>query len=100
MTTPDKSEIVHHDGGTTITGKDGMNLYRAITLKAALNLYAKTKMLATRNATPTAMLQMATEYTGKTYKRGQHAQAAADVDVWVQTMKAAMPVTDERTKPE
>lgn len=100
MTTPDKSEIVHHNGGTTITGKDGINLYRAITLKAALNLYAKTKMLATRNATPTAMLQMATEYTGKTYKRGQHAQAAADVDVWVQTMKAAMPITDERTKPE
>lgn len=100
MTTPDKSEIVHHNGGTTITGKDGINLYRAITLKAALNLYAKTKMLATRNATPTAMLQMATEYTGKTYKRGQHAQAAADVDVWVQTMKAAMLITDERTKPE
>lgn len=98
MTTkPDQSEIIHHEGGgTTLAGKDAVNLYRAATLKSALNLYAKSNILLARNITPTSMLTMATGYTGKKYKRGQHAQAAADVDVWVQTMKAALPVTDNR----
>ena len=41
------------------------------------------------------MLKMATEYTGKTYKRGQYEQAAADVGVWVDTMRAALPHTVE-----
>jgi hypothetical protein len=97
MSKPDTtSQIMHHaSGATSIVGPDAMNLYRAAVLKQALKLYASHKILATRAITPTSMLVMATEYTGKKYKRGQHAQAAADVDVWVQTMKAGMPIVRE-----
>lgn len=89
------SEIVHHQGGTTFAGPDAVNLVRAVHLKAALSLYAKTKMLMTRGSTPTVLLKIAAEYTGKKYKRGQHAQAADDLQVWIATMKAALPTTVE-----
>jgi hypothetical protein len=93
----DQSEVVlHAGGGITMAGRDAVNLYRAITLRQALAMYAKTGMLMTRGATPTVILKLASEYTGKAYKRGQHLQAAADVQVWIDTMKAAMPVTDKR----
>ena len=39
------------------------------------------------------MLVLATEYTGKTYKRGEHAKAAEDVMTWVNTMAVAIPTT-------
>ena len=90
-----QSEIIHHkSGGITLAGPDAVNLYRAAMLKSGLAMYAKSKMLLTRAMTPSAMLAMATQYTGKTYKRGQYAQAAQDVDVWVQTMRAALPVSE------
>lgn len=92
-----QSEIIHHKGGTTLVGPDAVNLFRAATLKSALNLYARTGMLMTRGATPTRLLQMAKEYTGKTYKGAdKYTAAAADVGVWIDTMKAALPVTDQR----
>jgi len=88
------SEIIHHStGSTTFAGRDAVNLFRAITLKSALNAYAKHKMLMTRSLTPSIMLQMAEEYTGKAYKRGQQAKAAEDLTAWIQTMQAALPVT-------
>lgn len=91
-----KSEIVLNNGSTTFAGPDAVNLFRAISLKSSLSLYAKCGMRPTRMVTPTMMLQMATEYTGKKYKRSQHAQAAADMNAWIQTMKTALPITDER----
>lgn len=101
MTTkPDQSEVVlHASGGTTFAGPDAMNLYRAITLKASLNLFAKTGIIPTRGISGSRLLAMATQYTGKHYKRGTHAQAAEDLDVWIKTMKAALPITDNR-KPD
>lgn len=96
-TKPDASEIVHHDGGTTFAGKDAVNLFRAATLMSALKFYAKTGMKVTRNVSPGDMLKLANQYTGKTYKRGQYAEAAEGVRVWIETMKAALPITDERS---
>lgn len=90
------SEIVHHDGGTTLVGPDAVNLFRAISVRAALTMYARTGMKMTRGATPTVLLAIATEYSGKAYKRGQYDQAAEDVRIWVETMKAALPTTDLR----
>ena len=90
------SEIIHHDtGATTFAGRDAVNLFRAITLKSALGLYAKSKLLTTRGLTPTLMLTLAGEYTGKKYKRGQHAQAAEELDAWIQTMRCALPITHQ-----
>lgn len=91
----DSEVCLHPGGGVTFAGPDAVNLYRAMTLKAALSLYVKTKIVPTRGVTGPDMLRMATEYTGHKYKRGAYEEAAKDVADWVQTMKAAMPVTQE-----
>jgi hypothetical protein len=85
--------IIHHSGGgISFNGPDAVNLFRATALWSALGLYAKTGIKPNRAWTPTVMLKMAGEYSGKTYKRGQHDQARADVKVWMDAMKAALPV--------
>lgn len=53
--------------------------FRIICIKQGLQMYAKFKMLPTRNVSATQLLTMASAVTGKAYKRGQHAIAAADV---------------------
>jgi hypothetical protein len=100
--TPDQSHVVVNADGqaTAFVGKDAVNLYRAAHVKSALSMYAKHKMLMTRGATPNVLLTLATEYTGKTYKRGQHAQAAEDVGVWINTMKAALPYVGPQGQPQ
>ena len=97
MTNPNESYVVHHPGGTTHVGPDAVNLVRAAYLKTALSMYARSKMLMTRGATPTVLLSMAKEYTGKTYKgANKYHDAAEGVRVWIETMKAALPVEDQR----
>lgn len=98
MTAPDNSAITLHDGGTSITGKDGMLYYKAITLKSSLSLFIKTgnRIIPTRGVTGPVMLRLASEFSGKTYKRGQYQQALDDLSVWIETMKAALPIEDER----
>ena len=64
------------NNGTSFTGSD-VEIFRAIVIAGALDLYAKTGMKANRAYTPSAMLRAAKEITGKTFKRGQYAQAAA-----------------------
>lgn len=88
-----QSEIVHSKGGTTFAGPDAVNLVRAVYLASHLKLYAKTGIVPTRGVTGPMMLTMATEYSGKKYKRGQYLQAAEDVKVWCDAMKSALPVT-------
>lgn len=92
----DSKVILHKGGGTTFQGPDATEWVRATTLVSALSLYAKAKIIPTRGVTATRMLKMATHYTGKKYKRGEHAKAAADVRIWANTMKAALPVEDKR----
>lgn len=89
------SYIIANDKGqcTTFVGPDATNYVRAEVLASSLGLYAKAKILPTRGVTATDLLKMATGYTGKTYKRGQYEQAAADVKKWANEMKAALPVT-------
>jgi hypothetical protein len=83
------SITVHENGGISVTGRESMALYRLIVLKHALALYAKTGMRPSRHITPTAMLEMASEVTGKKYKRGQHAQAADDLAAVIDAAKGA-----------
>lgn len=92
------ADIVHHNGGTTISGPDGMLFYRAITVRASLRMYAKSGMKSTRMATPANMFAIAKEFTGKDYKRGQYQQAIDDLTVWIDTMRGGLQVEDERTK--
>lgn len=93
-----ESEVVVHDGGTTLSGPDAMALYRAASLRQGLLLYAKTKMLMTRGATPTFLLAEASKVTGHKYKRGAYTEAAEDLRIWCETMKAGLPYRDERTR--
>lgn len=57
----------------------------------SLKLWAVTKIIPTRGVTITKMLQMATGYTGRTYKRSEAVIAANDVKKWADEMKAAIP---------
>ena len=92
--TPDRSEIIHHPGGgTTITGADGMRYFQAVTLRSSLKLFIKTGIIPTRGVTGAVMLRIATEITHKAYKRGQYQQALDDLGTWIDTMKAALPIT-------
>lgn len=88
----DESYISVSSSATSFVGPDAVNLMRAISLVSALKLYAKHKMMVTRGLTPTRLLEQASGYSGKAYKRGQYWQAAADVQVWADAMKAALPV--------
>ena len=92
------SEIIHHaGGGTTLAGPDAVALYRATALWSALGLYARTQMKVNRAWTPTAMLKAAGTITGKTYKRGQYGQARADLKIWMDEMRDALPHTIEQS---
>jgi hypothetical protein len=86
------SKITVTDGvATCYSGPDATNLFRAMTLRSALKL-AKVGISATRGVGPTALLKMAEGYSGKRYKRGQYDAAVADLTVWIETMKSALPV--------
>jgi len=89
----ESSITVTSAGAVSYSGPDAVNLYRARLLASSLRLYAKTGIIPTRGVTATAMLRMASEYTGKAYKRGQYDAAAADVTAWANTMQAALPIT-------
>lgn len=88
-----ESEIVYNASGDAIcfSGPDAVACYAAAVLAASLRFYAKTGMMLSRGITSTALLQKAETITGKKYRRGDHAKAAADVSIWVQEMKAALP---------
>jgi hypothetical protein len=57
-------------------------IYRVVALKQALRIHVLTqgRMKLTRTATPTRMLEMASEYTGKQYRRGQQDIALQDLE--------------------
>ena len=92
----DSEIVLHKGGGASLQGPDAMAYFKAVQLCSFLKLYAKTKIIPTRGVTGPVMLRLAKEFTGKDYKRGQYLQAAEDVRVWIETMKAALPVKDER----
>jgi hypothetical protein len=87
-----ESFIQHNAGGTSFVGRDAVALYRATVIAQGLEMYAKHKMRLTRSASPTDLLVMASALTGKVYKRGQYLTAAADVRIWCNAMRAALPI--------
>lgn len=95
MTNDQSSVTISASGAAMFTGPDGVGLFRAIALRSGLKMYAKCGMKPNRAWTPTVMLKMATSITGKTYKRGHYEQAVADLHVWIETMKSAIPIITE-----
>lgn len=85
------SIITQGKGGTMFAGHDAVHLYRAAVLRSSLKLL-QAGIRPTRGVTMTKALQMVAEYTGKTYKRTQSNNAIADLTIWIETMKSAIPV--------
>jgi len=88
----DDSHVVIGNGHTTFVGADATSLFRIMTIRSAIDLYVKCGMKANRAYSPSAMSRVATSVTGKTYQRGELAQASKDLGLWIEAMKAAMPV--------
>jgi hypothetical protein len=80
--------------GVCYSGPDATELFRAKVIKNGLRL-ATRGIKPTRGWTLTNGLAMCERYTGKTYKRTQVEQAIRDLQVWIDTMTAALPI--ERT---
>lgn len=82
-------------GGTMFAGPDATQLFRAVVVKHGLKM-AKAGIRATRGFTITRGLQMVTGYTGKKYKRTEVDRALRDLEIWIATMRAALPVIEEK----
>lgn len=95
MDKPDNSEIVHHQGGTTLSGPDAMRYFHGLQVQHAISLYIKTggRIIVTRGATISRMLALATTFTNKKYKNTEagRLEAEADMKNWNATMRAALP---------
>jgi len=81
-----------HNG--RVFSKGDVDIFRAALLAQSLIGYAKCKMLPTRGVTASGMLKMASQYTGKAYKRGDYMKAAEDLKAHVEFLKAS-PQTDK-----
>lgn len=75
----------------SFNGPAAVNVFAMKVLASGLRLYAKTGMKPNRMYTPKAMLETATKYTGKAYKRGQYEQAAQDLTELAATSAQNLP---------
>lgn len=91
----DESHVTITAGATSFHGPDAVELFRAATLKSALGLL-KAGIRPCRGMTMTKALAMVEQYSGRHYKRTEVDQAVADLGVWIETMKSALPITDTR----
>jgi len=57
-------------------------IYQAMVLRQALKLYASGIRVG-REWTPTRMLKVASDITGRTYRRGCYLEAAGDLTEWI-----------------
>jgi hypothetical protein len=86
------SNITVSRGSIGFNGEDAVKLYQATLLVSSLKMWAKHKMIPTRGVTITKMLKLATTFTGIPYRRCDADRAAADVQIWADNMKLALPV--------
>ncbi len=86
------SEITYDKAGnaTCFSGPDAVEVFRAATLSSALGLL-RAGIVPRRGLTLTKALAMCHRYTGRRYKRTEVEQAQADLRVWIETMKSALP---------
>ena len=92
------SEIIHDSSGTTFSGPDAMALYFAISLRSAIRLWANARIRPTRGWTITKALSQVTLLTGQRYRTSpaELQRAYADLTVWIETMRSAIPTTIEQ----
>lgn len=75
-------------------GPDAMRVVRVGYIIQGLKMDVATngRMQLTRNATPTKLLKLATEYTGKKYRRTQKQEAINDLEKWRNLMLLGLPM--------
>lgn len=90
--------IQYNDAGdaTAFVGRDAVSTYRVAMLASSCEMYAKFKMIPTRGVGATRLLQLASEITGKRYKKGGHMEAAADLRLTLQGLKASLEHRNQR----
>jgi hypothetical protein len=91
------SYIVYSKGrkeATSYIGRDATELFRVNMLKVSIRLWLKTGMKPTRGVGIKKMLGMATQYTGRSYKTSEAAQAVDDLHNWVTCMVSALPINE------
>ena len=69
---------------TIIDTPQGIQAFRALCCAQALEMWAKHKMLTTRQAKPAFLMQIAAEITGKTFKPRDYLGAAAAIRVMLE----------------
>lgn len=74
---------------TTIDTPDGIAAFRALCTAQALEMWVKHKMLTTRGATPSYLMRLATQITGKTFKPRNYAGAAVALREMLKAQRAA-----------
>lgn len=85
------SHITVSKGGTMFSGDDATRFFQANVIRQGIRLLA-VGIRPSRGWTMTKALAMATSFTHKKYKRTQWPRAVADLDLWIVTMRAALPV--------
>lgn len=84
------SSITYSKGGTMFAGPDAVAVFQAAALSSGIGLL-QVGIKPRRDWTMTKALAKATEFTGVKYKRGEAVKARADLKVWIETMKSALP---------
>ena len=85
--TPEPGTI--ENGGSSYVGPGAVDVFRAMVLASSLRLWGKTKILH-RGVRVGDLFRLATEYTGRTFKRAQAAEAADAVTAWARAAGAPM----------
>lgn len=93
--TTDSEITFHKHGGVTYAGRDAVEAVAMIYLWSSLKLWASCGIIPTRGYGITKMLARASGWTGKKYPRNKAGalQAAADVKLLADELKAAIPQT-------
>jgi hypothetical protein len=84
--------IRYNEKGEAVTfdGPDAVEVFRVAVLMQAIGLLSK-GIKPTRGLTMKKALLIAKEYTGQDYKRTEFERVRADLKVWLETMKSAIP---------
>ena len=88
------SYISTGSGGTCFSGPDAMRLFDAIALRSGIKLLEKGVKPARGWTMKLALLRVG-DFTGKRYTRSQCYNAIDDLTIWIETMRAALPVVQQ-----
>ena len=88
------SYIQTNASSTMFAGPDAVQLFKAMQIKSALKMW-RVGLKATRGIRLKDLLGMASQHTGKVYKRNEIDVAIDDLNQWIEAMKAALPVEAE-----